>query len=701
LHPGEINKVLTTNKPWTPVAFAVLLAACVAAPEAGEPTSAARIVPIPIRAETLKSGIDAQFVDDSVRAQDNFFQHVNGAWLASAQIPPDRSMWGSYVALRDTIDGQLRGLIEAADKSRNTDPNDRKISDLYASFMDNEKLEELGFTPLNAELAQIDAVKDKRELPALIAHLNRIGARSPYVAYVSQDAKDPGQYAVVLAQSGLGLPDRDYYLKDDAKFKDTRAKYLAHIDAMLTLIGDHQATADAKGILALETAIAQAQWSRVDNRDPVRTYNKLALGNLDVLIHGYDWNAYLAAAGLEGRVDALIVRQPSYVQTLGTIIHETPLTVWKEYFKWALLDYAAPYLSKVFVDAHFAFYGTVLRGVPQNLPRWKRGVSLVNDAIGEGLGQLYVAHYFPPANKARVEALVANLLAAFRTRIDTLDWMSSETKQQAQAKLAKITVKIGYPNQWRDYSNLQFARGDLWGNVRRSIEFDYQRDLDKLGGPIDRGEWRMTPQTVNAYYDAQMNEIVFPAAYLQPTQFQADADDAANYGAIGATIGHEISHGFDDHGSQYDANGKLHNWWTLQDREQYSAKTAAMVTEYDAFEPVPGFHLNGKLTLGENIADNSGLSIAYLAYHTSLAGREPPVIDGLTGDQRFFLSFAQGWRIKVRPEQALVALKSDPHSPAEFRVLGTVVNQPAFYSAFGVKPGDKMYVPPEMRVTIW
>ena len=655
----------------------------------------------PIAAATLKSGIEAQFIDDGVRAQDNFYQHVNGKWLSSVEIPPDRSIWGAYATLRDTISTQLRDLIENAGRQSDQNPNARKIADLYASFMDEARLEQLGAAPLKPDFDKIDAISDKRELPAVFAHLVRIGADAPYTTYVSQDAKDPSQYAVGLEQSGLGMPDRDYYLKDDAKLKETRAKYDAHIAAMLALTGDKNAKADAKSILNLETSLARAQWTNVENRDPVKTYNKLAIDNLDVLIHGHDWKSYLKEAGFEGKTDSIIVGQPSYIQALSEIIRETPLPVWKAYLKWSVVNNAAPLLSRSFVDTHFAFYGVALRGVPQNLPRWKRGVALVDRSIGEGLGQLYVAQYFPPTSKARIETLIGNLLTAYRNRIDTLEWMGPATKQQAQAKLAKITVKVGYPDQWRDYSGLTISRDDLLGNVAGATEFEYQRQLHKLGGPIDRTEWDMTPQTVNAYYNPAMNEIVFPAGYLQPTEFQPDAEDAANYGAIGATIGHEISHGFDDQGSQYDAEGKLRNWWTQEDRDRYAAKTSAMAAQYDAFEPVPGFHLNGHLTLGENIADNSGLAIAYAAYHASLGGKPAPVIDGLTADQRFFMSFAQAERIKIRPEQELVFLKSDPHSPAEFRILGTVVNQAGFYDAFGVKPGDKMYVPPEKRITIW
>jgi putative endopeptidase len=672
------------------IAFLAFLVTCSAAAEALEgPTSSGA------------SGIETEYVDTSVRPQDDFYRYVNGKWLATAEIPADRSAWGAYATLRDTVQAELRELVEAAGRTSSASANERKISDLYASFMDEPKLDELGLRPLLNDFAQVDALNDKHDIPALVGYLNRMGAAAPYVAYISQDSRDSSQYVVALYQSGLGLPDRDYYLNNDAKLMETRTKYLAHLHRMLSLIGDRVAARDAKDILALETRLARAQWTKVDNRDPVKTYNKLALTNLNVLVRNYDWPSYLVASGIQGRSDSIIVNQPSYMQGFGRILEATPLSVWKAYFKWTLLNFAAPYLSKPFVDADFAFYGTVLRGVPQNLPRWKRGVTLVDESIGEGLGQFYVTKYFPPSRKLRSQALVNSLLATFSARIVTLDWMGAATKQQAQAKLAKINMKIGYPDKWREYSKLEIARDDLLGNVKRANEFEYERNLNKLGGPVDRQEWDMTPQTVNAYYDQQKNEIVFPAAALQPPDFQPDADDAANYGAIGATIGHEISHGFDDQGSQFDADGNLHNWWTKGDYDMFAAKTAALVSEYNAFEPVAGFHINGKLTLGENIADNSGLAIAYAAYHATQAGREPPTIDGLTGDQRFFMAFAQSWRLKIRPEQALVYLKSDPHSPPEFRVRGSVVNQPGFYNAFGVKEGDKMYLPPERRVAIW
>jgi predicted metalloendopeptidase len=674
---------------------------------------------------TLQSGVDLKYVDSSVRPQDDLYRHLNGKWLDTFQLPADKGSYGSFTYVDDATQEQLRGIVDGLVQTQtqtqtqgqgqaqaqaqaraqagagNDEAEVRKITDLYASFMDEARLETLGLKPLQAEFAAIDALADRSEIPALIAHLNRIGAGAPFDVYVNQDARNSLQYAVILHQSGLGMPDRDYYLKDDAKLKEARAKYLAHIAKMFGMAGERQAEAEAAAILDLETAMAQLQWTRVENRDPVKTYNKTAIADLAKLMPGYDWRRYVRGADIAGKADSVIVSQPSYFSGLDKLMTATPLPVWRAYFKWHVLSAAAPYLSKPFVDERFAFKGTVLNGIPENRARWKRGIALLDDAMGEGLGKLYVEKYFPPPNKARMEALVRHLLDAYRRDIDTLDWMSPDTKKGAQAKLAKLVTKIGYPAKWRDYGALQISRDDLWGNVVRANEFEYQRNLDKLGKPVDRNEWQMTPQTVNAYYNPPMNEIVFPAAILQPPFFNVQADDAVNYGGIGGVIGHEISHGFDDNGSQYDADGNLHDWFTPEDHEKFNAKTRALVAQYDAYEPVPGFHVNGELTLGENIADNSGLAIAYKAYRLSLAGKAAPVIDGLTGDERLYLGWVQVWRGKVREAEAIQRVKTDPHSPPAVRGTAPVVNQAGFYAAFGVKEGDKMYLPPERRVNIW
>jgi len=659
-----------------------------------------------VAALDLGSGIDTQYFDDGVRAQDDFYRHVNGKWLEETEIPADKGSYGSFVKLRDDTLDQLRAVIEGLPQSKAAaDPATRKVIDLYASFMDEPALEALDFKPLAAEFAAIAALKSKSQIPAVIAHFGQLGVGAPYRLYVHQDAKDATRYVVDLIQGGLGMPDRDYYLDTGDRLTQIRAKYLQHVEAMLRLAGpDTVAAQQAGDILALETALAKVQWTKVENRDPVKRYNRVELEQLPGLAPGYDWKAYLKDAGIAGRVDYLVVSQPSYITGFNALLDGTPLPVWKAYFRWRLLSEFAPCLSKRFVDENFTFYGTALRGIAQNLPRWKRAVELVDAEIGEALGKLYVANYFPPQSKARMDELVRNLLAAYQADIDTLDWMGPETKQKAHDKLALFTAKIGYPDKWRDYSTLRIVRGDLVGNVMRANAFEYQRNVRKLGQPIDRGEWEMRPQTVNAYYNPEKNEIVFPAAILQPPFFNVQADDAVNYGGIGAVIGHEVSHGFDDQGSQYDGHGNLLSapgWFTAEDLEHFRALTHALVRQYSAYSPVPGFPINGELTLGENIADNSGLAIAYKAYQLALGGRPAPLIDGLTGPQRFFIGWAQVWRSKSRENELILRIKSDPHSPPQIRGTVPEMNQAPFYEAFGIKTGDKMYLPPEQRVALW
>jgi putative endopeptidase len=667
-----------------------LLAACVEQ-QASKPAAAPA---------GLTSGIDLTYVDHSVRPQDDVYRYLNGKWLDTFPLPADKAQYSASTGIIDRVQVQLKEIVDAL-PSDSTDADTQKLVDLYASFMDEQRLDSLGFTPLHAEFAAIDAMSDVKELPARLARMNRAGVGVPLALYISQDAKDSTQYAVSITQSGLGMPDRDYYLKDDAKLKEARDKYRAHIARLLQLAGDAAPAADAAAILTLETTLAQAQWTRVENRDPVKTYNKTELGALSALMPGYDWQRYLQASGVEGKANFVIVRQPTYLNQLSTILARTPLSTWKAYCKWHVLTHAAPYLSKPFVDERFSFAGTVLRGVPENQVRWKRGLNLIDDSMGEALGRLYVARYFPPENKARMQKLVANLMEAYRRDIDTLDWMSPDTKVGARQKLAHLVPKIGYPDVWRDYGALKVSRTDLYGNVVRAEEFEYQRDLDKLGKPIDRTEWRMTPQTVNASYNPTRNEITFPAAILQPPFFDPKADDASIYGGIGGVIGHEISHGFDDSGSQYDGEGNLHDWFTPADHDKFKAKTQALVAQYEAYQPVPDYHVNGALTLGENIGDNSGLAIAYKAYKLSLNGAKPFVIDGLSGDQRFYLGWVQAWRAKTREAEVISRIKSDPHSPAEVRGIAPLRNQEGFYAAFGVKPGDKMYLSPAERVNIW
>jgi putative endopeptidase len=671
---------------------------CLAACASQTPPPASVAAPHP----TLRSGIDLQYVDSSTRPQDDVYQYLNGKWLRNYQLPPDKGAVGSFTTVQDRTEEQLRSIVDSLEQMPgNEDPDAKKLADLYASFMNEAQLEISGIKPLMPEFAAIDAIKDMNAVPAVMAHMIEIGAGAPFGLQISQDARNSTQYAVILHQSGLGLPDRDYYLKDDAKLKEARVAYQAHIEKMLGMAGQAKAAQNAAAILVLETSLAKIQWTRVEDRDPIKTYNKTAISELSALMPGYDWQRYIRGAGVEGKVDSVIVSQPTYFTSLGKVIAATPLPLWKAYFKWRVLSASAPYMSKAFVDERFAFTGGVLRGVPENQTRWKRGITLLDGSLGEALGKLYVAKYFPPQNKARMQTLVLNLLEAYRRDIDTLDWMSAETKVGAQAKLAKMLPKIGYPDHWRDYSALKISRDDLLGNVARANEFEYRRNLAKLGKPVDHNEWRMRPQTVNASYNPTRNEITFPAAILQPPFFDAEADDAVNYGGIGGAIGHEMSHGFDDEGSQFDAEGNLHDWFTKADHDKFAEKTKALVAQYNAYEPVTDYHVNGALTLGENIGDNSGLAIAYKAYRISLAGHEAPVIDGLSGDQRLYLGWVQVWRGKVREAEAIQRIKTDPHSPPAVRGTAPLRNQPGFYAAFGLKPGDKMFLPPDKRVSIW
>jgi predicted metalloendopeptidase len=653
--------------------------------------------------QTLSAGIASQFIEPSVRPQDDFFEYLNGKWLKSVEIPSDKSSWGSFMELRENTLPQLRGIIEnVAKKGGAKGTDEQRIGDFYASFMDEARLEQLGVTPLKGELDKIAAMKDKSELPAMLARLGKIGVGVPFDFGIHQDNKDSTKYVADIGQGGLGMPDRDYYLKaDDAKLAATKAKYQEHVQKMLAMAGDQNAAANAKAIVDFETEIAKVQWTKVELRDPIKAYNKVNLADLNTVAPGFDWKTWLDTAGLSGKATYVIVGQPTYLKAFMDVANRTPMDTWKAYLSLHLIESYGSFLSKNFVDERFDFYGRTLSGVKEQEPRWKRGVGAVDRSQGESLGKLYVAQYFPAEKKARMEALVKNLLAAYKQSIDTLDWMSPATKKEAQAKLAKFTPKIAYPNKWKDYSKLVVSRDDLVGNVMRSRVVEADREINKLGKPIDREEWGMTPYTINAYYNPEMNEIVFPAAILQPPFFDANADDAVNYGGIGAVIGHEISHGFDDQGAQYDGNGNLRDWWTEADHKNFKAKTTALVNQYNAFEPLPGYHVNGELTLGENIADNSGLAIAAKAYKISLKGKKAPVIDGMTGEQRLYAGWAQVWRSKMREQQQIVQVKTDPHSPGQYRANGTLRNQPGFYEAFKVKQGDKMYLAPQERVIIW
>ncbi len=659
-------------------------------------------------APPLVSGIELAEVDPQVRAQDDLYLHVNGKWLARTEIPADKGGIDTFDQLYDATQENLRGIIqglttESLDPAT-ADPDRAKIADLHRSFMDEKTIEKRGLQPIAPQLARIAALRDASELPVLIGELSANGFTQPFAGRVHQDAKDPTQMVFDLSQDGLGMPDRDYYLLKDAKLTQIRADYLKHVGNMLALSGDGDAERDAGYVLDLETRLARAQWTKVASRDPVRAYNRLTSAGLQALTPRFDWKAYFKALGGVDVGGSLVVSQPSYVKEVGVLAATTPIMVWKAYLRWHVLSDMAPFLSKQVVDEHFAFYGTTLRGVPEQKPRWKRSVDLIDGSLGEALGKLYVARFFPPAAKQRMDELIKNLIAAYRADIDGLDWMSPETKAKAKEKLAKFTPKIAYPATWRDYSALQIDKTDLVGNVLRARAFEYQRSLHKLGKPVDRSEWDMTPQTINAYYNPEWNEIVFPAAILQPPFFNALADDAVNYGGIGGVIGHEISHGFDDEGSQYDGDGKLlgvPGWFTTEDMAKFKERTRGLVSQYAAYAPVPGFPINGELTLGENIGDNSGLVIALKAYRLALGGKAGPVMDGLTGEQRFFYSWARVWRSKTRDNQAIMGIKSDPHSPDQFRGRVPVMNLHEFHEAFATKEGDKMYLAPDKRLTLW
>jgi len=655
----------------------------------------------------LKSGIDHDAADPAVRIQDDAFRAVNGRWLATTEIPADRSGYGTGARIYDQTQQHLREIAEAlAGGTTAVEPAARhdakKIGDLYAGFMDEARIEALGMKPLAADLARIARIRTKSDVVAMIGALDSIGVDMPLVVQVHQDARDATKTVVDLVQGGIEMPNRDYFLvKDDARFAEVRAKYKTYVASLLTRAGRGDVDASADAVVALETAIAEAQWDAVANRDPQKTYNPMTRAQLAELAPHIDWARYFAAIELPRSVATVLVSQPSYVRGLDRLVAETPLATWKAYFTTLLVSDHSDYLDRAAVDARFAFVATAINGTPALPPRWKRGVALVEKSIGEAYGRFYVAQFFPPENKQRMDAMVANLLASMRESIDGLDWMTPETKVAAQAKLAKFKPMIGYPDHWRDYSALVIRRDDVVGNVQRAQRFEHRRQLARLGKPVDRGEWGMTPQTVDAYYNAEVNVIVFPAGLLQAPIFDVTADDATSYGAVGAIIGHEISHGFDDQGSQYDGDGNLRNWWTDEDHRRFDAKTKALVAQYDAYEPVKGYHVNGALTLGENIADNSGLAIAFKAYRLSLGGRPAPVIDGLTGEQRFFIGYAQAWRQKARDGALVARLKSDPHAPGEFRANGALVNQPGFAEAFDVKPGDGMYRSADQRVLIW
>jgi putative endopeptidase len=646
-------------------------------------------------------GIDTTNFDRSVRPQDDFFRFVNGSWLKKTAIPADASSWGAFNELTEKSRTALHSILENAAKTQAPAGSDqRKVGDLYASFMDSARVEQLGINPLQSELARIRALKSSAQLPTTFAYFTRLGLQNPFAVSVGQDPKNSSVNIVQIGQSGLGLPDRDYYLRQDPKIAETRTAYVAYITKLLTLANQPDPAGAAGRILALETAIARPQWDRAKSRDRDLSYNKMTVAQLASATPSYDWHAYLKAAELGAATD-VVVRQPDYVKAMNDILAKTPAQTWRDYLTFKLLDRYANELPAAFAQARFDFRDKTLSGQQEMSPRWKRAVNAVEASLGEAAGKLYVERYFTPEAKSRMDALVKNIIAAYKVGIDSLEWMSPETKRQAQDKLAHFTVKIGYPDKWRDYSKLTIERGDLLGNATRTAEFQYDDMASHLGEPVDRSRWGMTPQTVNAYYNSVNNEIVFPAAILQPPFFDVNADDAVNYGAIGAVIGHEIGHGFDDQGRKSDGLGNLRDWWTPADARAFQERTSKLGAQYAALNPIDNLHINPGLTMGENIGDLSGLAQAYRAYRISLHGKEAPVIGGFTGDQRFFLGFGQIWRTKFRDAALRNQLLTNPHSPGPARAFVPLTNNDAFLRAFNVKPGDGMWRAPADRVKIW
>ncbi len=658
-----------------------------------------------------RSGIDLSDLDPSVRPADDLFRHVNGQWIASHEIPPDRAIDGSFRTLHDEAQEHVRDIItDLGEQVRagTADPEQAAIGAAYASFMDTERIEGLGLVPLEEDLAPVRAAADKDALLVALGTLQRTGAAGAVGFYVDNDAKAPERYVVHLLQAGLGLPDEAYYR--DPTYAEVLAAYRPHVARMLTLAGwvDADAADQAAGrVVDLETKLAAHHWDVVKDRDAELTYNAATLSALVQDAPGFDWRAWVGALGaVEGSMDAFVVREPGYATGFAALWASEDLAAWRDWLAYHVISARAPFLTQEVTEANFDFYGRTLTGAQQLRERWRRGVGFVEGAMGEAVGKVYVERHFPPAHKERMDTLVAHLVESYRRSISALAWMTDETKAKALAKLDAFTPKIGYPAKWRDYSALVMRADDLVGNVRRANAFEQDYELAKIGRPIDRDEWFMTPQTVNAYYNPGMNEIVFPAAILQPPFFDAEADDAANYGGIGAVIGHEIGHGFDDQGSKYDGDGRLADWWTAEDRAAFEARTAALIDQYSSFSPQQlggSHHVNGALTIGENIGDLGGLAIAIKAYELALGGpvEDGPVIDGLTAAQRVFFGWAQSWRAKGRDEEVIRRLATDPHSPDEFRCNGVVRNLAAFHEAFGVQPGDGLYLAPEQRVSIW
>jgi putative endopeptidase len=648
---------------------------------------------------TLPSGIPIDELDPGIRPQDDLFRHVNGRWLERTEIPADRARDGAFRVLAEEAENAVREIVEEA-ASAPEGSEERKFGGLYASFMDADRAEQLGPEPISETLAEARAVSSIPELLETLGRLERLGIGGPFRLFVGTDPGNPERYLVSFEQGAISLPDESYYREE--RFAGVREAFPGHVQRMFELAGLPDAGRAAGRVLALETAVAKHHWDRVANRDREKTYNLRTWAG--VLAEGPDLRGWLAAvAPPMGAFDEVVLRQPSFSTGLVSLLTDEHLPAWRDWLCWRVIHTAAGYLSEAFVQEDFGFYGRTLSGTPQLRERWKRGVSLVERAMGEAAGRAYVARHFPPGARERMDVLVANLVEAYRQSIEKLEWMGPDTRRRALDKLGKFTPKIGYPVRWRDYSSLMIDPADLMANVRAARAFEFHRQLNKIGTPVDRDEWFMTPQTVNAYYNAGMNEIVFPAAILQDPFFDPDRDEAANYGAIGAVIGHEIGHGFDDQGSKFDGDGRLTDWWSAADRQAFDTRTQSLIEQYNGLAPrqIPDQHVNGALTIGENIGDLGGLGIAWKAYLVSLNGEEAPVIDGLTGAQRFFLSWARIWQSKARDEEAIRLLAADPHSPGEFRCNQIVRNLDEFYTAFGVGATDELWLEPAARVSIW
>jgi putative endopeptidase len=698
------------------VCAATLLSACATqAPPPPAPVAEAPPAPPPAPPKPQPKygtfGFDTAGMDRAVQPGDDFFGYANGHWVQTTEIPADRSSYNTFGILSEIAQKRTQDLIQtAASANAPAGSEARKIGDYYASFMDEGRIEQLGAAPLKPELDRIAAIKDRRSLSAYLGSTIRadvdvlnatnLDTDRLFGLWVVEDLNDTSREQAYLLQGGLGMPNRDYYLTDTPKFKETRAKYVEHVAKMLSLAGvAGDTTAKAQKILALETAIARAHWTATDTTDPAKANVRWTKADFAKKAPGIDWPTFFGAAGLSGQPQ-LGAWQASAITGISKQVAATPLPVWRDYLAFHAAERGAPYLSKAFVDEWFGFNGTTLSGTPQQAPRWKRGVNNTSNDLGEAIGKLYVEKYFTAEDKAKVQEMVKNILAAFDKRIDRLDWMTPQTKAKAHEKLANFQVSVGYPDKWRDYSGLEVVAGDAYGNHQRAELFEYRRNLAKLNQPVDRGEWYMTPQTVNALNAPLQNSISFPAAILMPPFFDPNADPAVNYGAIGGVIGHEISHGFDDTGALFDAHGNLKNWWTDADMAHFKASGAALAAQYSAYYPLPDIHLNGEQTLGENIADLAGLSVSYDAWKLSLNGQEAPVLDGFTGDQRFFLGWAQNYRSKYREAALRRAVVTDVHSPGPYRAA-TVRNIDAWYGAFGVKPDQKLALPPEKRVRVW